>query len=75
VPPAVWDGKEPHSAINIQALAQTLGEALDRIERDIIETMQLVDDDYLDQSVKTEGTAGRLIVVRLVDLIDQVAAE
>src|SRR6516165_4418465 len=75
VSPAVWNGKQLHGSIHIQALAQTLGEALDRIECDIIETMQLVDDDRLDQLVETEGTARRLIIVRLVDLVDQVAAE
>src|SRR6516165_1839362 len=75
VPPAVRYGEQSHGAIHIQALAQTLGEALDRIECDIIETMQLVDDDRLDQLVETEGTAGRLIIVWLVDFVDQVAAE
>src|SRR5260370_12735437 len=61
-PPAVRVGKQPYGAIHIKALAQTVGEALDRIEYDIVKTMQLTDDDRLAQLVETDATPGRLLI-------------
>src|SRR5262249_19765929 len=58
-----------------QVRAEEFGEPLGGIERDVIQCVQFEDNHGLDQLTDAEGAARALIVVRVVDLVDEIPAE
>src|SRR5436190_24393037 len=55
--PAIRICKQPNRMIDVEARSQKLGETLGRVEGDIVQPVELVDDHHLDQLVEAERTA------------------
>jgi len=67
--------EQSHRPIDIKLRPETLGEPLDGVERDIVQCVQFANDDGLDQLIDADGTTWRLIILRVVDLVNEVASE
>ena len=71
----VWIGEQPHRPIHIQLRPETLGEPLDGVERDIVQRVQFADDDGLDQLIGADGATRRLVILRVIHLVNEVPSE
>jgi hypothetical protein len=67
--------EQSHRPIDIQVRTKAFGEPLGSVERDVIQGVQFEDDHRLDQLTDAEGLAWALVVVRVVNLVDEIPAE
>jgi hypothetical protein len=67
--------KQSHRPIDIQLRPETIGEPLDGVERDIVQCVQFADDDGLDQLIGADGATRRLVILRVIHLVNEVPSE
>ena len=73
--PTRWIGEKCDRAFDIDPGAEQLGETPRRVDRDIVQPMQLIDDHELDQLIGAEGPERRKVRGRLIGLVYRISAE
>src|SRR5262249_15824360 len=68
-------GEQSHRPIDIKMCSETLGEPLDGVERDIVQCVQFAYDDGLDQLIDADRATLNLVMLRVVDLVNEVPSE
>src|ERR1700730_2983514 len=67
--------EKSNGALDLKTRTQKLGKALSRVDGNIVEPVQLIDDHHLDQLIEGERLARGMVYARSIGLVDQVAAE